>query len=100
MTPSRRYWCPTLTGGSPSTWHTFTEAWAKAHDIRDEDLARWAEEPRSKVTFDLEPDGSTVRLTVTHDGFAPGSEVVQAISQGWPEIISSLKTLLESGDPL
>ena len=59
-----------------------------------------AAEPLSQVTFDLEPDGAMVKLTVTHGGFQPGSAVLAGVSQGWPSILSSLKTLLETGAPL
>jgi len=59
-----------------------------------------AAEPRSTVTFDIEPAGDTVKLTVVHDGFQPGSAVLSSISEGWPELLSSLKTLLETGAPL
>jgi hypothetical protein len=53
------------------------------------------------VAYDLEERGSgVVRLTVTHDGFALGSRVLPAISEGWPAVLSSLKTLLETGSPL
>jgi hypothetical protein len=41
-----------------------------------------------------------MKLTVIHDGFEPGSTIVQMVSGGWPDVISSLKTLLEIGDPL
>ena len=41
-----------------------------------------------------------MKLTVIHDGFEPGSTMAQMVSVGWPEVISSLKTLLETGDPL
>jgi uncharacterized protein YndB with AHSA1/START domain len=82
------------------TWHTFTCEWADAYGISDEYLARVASEPRSKVTFDIEPDGEVVRLTVIHGDFEPGSAVLQGISEGWPSILASLKTLLETGDPL
>ena len=41
-----------------------------------------------------------VKLTVTHGGFQPGSAVLAGVSQGWPSILSSLKTLLETGAPL
>ena len=37
---------------------------------------------------------------VTHDGFAPGSAVLPAISEGWPAVLASLKTLLETGSSL
>jgi uncharacterized protein YndB with AHSA1/START domain/DNA-binding transcriptional ArsR family regulator len=80
------------------TWHTFTPEWAAACEVDEEVRARIAAEPRSKVTFELEEDGELVRLTVVHDGFEPGSTVVEMISGGWPRVLSSLKTFLETGD--
>jgi hypothetical protein len=47
------------------------------------------------VTFDIEPAGELVKLTVVHDGFDPGSTVLEGISAGWPRLLSDLKTLLE-----
>jgi uncharacterized protein YndB with AHSA1/START domain/DNA-binding transcriptional ArsR family regulator len=82
------------------TWHSFTPEFAKACGLDVEDVARAAEEPRSKVTFEIEPHGRTVKLTVVHGGFEPGSEVRESISQGWPELLSNLKTLLETGETL
>jgi hypothetical protein len=41
--------------------------------------------------------GATVKLTMTHDDFDEGSEVLRGVSNGWPAILSSLKSLLESG---
>jgi hypothetical protein len=41
-----------------------------------------------------------VKLTVVHDGFLAGSQVLQGVSSGWPAVLASLKTLLETGDPL
>jgi hypothetical protein len=41
-----------------------------------------------------------VKLTVVHDGFRPGSTVFEGISEGWPRLLSDLKTLLETGVPL
>ena len=64
-------------------------------------LARIAGEPRSTVTFEIEPAGdAVVKLTVVHDGFGPGSTVAGMVSGGWPVVVASLKTLLETGDPL
>jgi DNA-binding transcriptional ArsR family regulator/uncharacterized protein YndB with AHSA1/START domain len=80
------------------TWHSFTPEWAETYDISDDYLARFAAEPRSKVTFEIEPRGEYVRLTVVHDGFEPGSAVLQSVTGGWPLVISGLKTLLETGD--
>lgn len=86
------------------TWHTFTPEWQeKARELVgfDQDfLQRIAAEPRSKVTFEIDDLGEMVRLTVTHDDFPVGSEVLPTISQGWPHILSNLKTLLETGDVL
>jgi hypothetical protein len=59
-----------------------------------------AAEPRSTVTFDLEPVGELVKLTVVHDGFDAGSAVLPGISEGWPRILADLKTLLETREPL
>jgi hypothetical protein len=41
-----------------------------------------------------------VKLTVLHNGFDPGSSVLEGITQGWPAILASLKTLLETGETL
>lgn len=83
------------------TWHTFTPEWAAAVGMDDATLARWRAEPRSRVTYDVEEAGQGVtKLTVTHDGFEPGSAVLPAISEGWPAVASSLKTLLETGSTL
>jgi DNA-binding transcriptional ArsR family regulator/uncharacterized protein YndB with AHSA1/START domain len=83
------------------TWHTFTPEWAAAHGFDEAVAAAWRAEPRSKVAFDIEETGNgVVKLTVVHDGFEPGSEVLQGIGSGWPAVIASLKTLLETGSPL
>lgn len=57
-------------------------------------------EPISKVSFSLEPFGKLVKLTVLHEGFAEGSKFLGAISNGWPAILSGLKSLLETGKVL
>jgi uncharacterized protein YndB with AHSA1/START domain len=57
-------------------------------------------ERHSRVTFDIETLGSMVRLTVTHDELEPGSDMQRSISQGWPRVLSSLKSMLETGRPL
>ncbi len=82
------------------TWHTFTDDWARAYGVDEDFRARAAAERRSKVTFDIEDLGSQVKLTVLHDDFDPGSVVLEGVSGGWPAILSSLKTLLETGDIL
>ncbi|EIV91486.1 metalloregulator ArsR/SmtB family transcription factor [Frankia sp. QA3] len=82
------------------TWHTFTPEFAAAFGFADEFLATVRAERRSRVVFDLEPVGRTVKLTVVHTDFDPGSTVLESISGGWPAILSNLKTLLETGQTL
>ncbi|MFI6297219.1 SRPBCC family protein [Nonomuraea sp. NPDC050790] len=82
------------------TWHTFTPEWAEGAGVSQETLAAISAEPRTKVSFDLEQVGETVKLTVIHDGFAPDSTLLGMISEGWPSVLSGLKTLLETGEPL
>ena len=82
------------------TWHTLSIELAEALDITAEAQERIAAEKRSKVTFDLEPHGDLVKLTVVHDGFEPDSTMISMISKGWPRVLSSLKTLLETGEDL
>src|SRR4051812_6309682 len=65
-----------------------------AEDMRD----RLAGEPQSKVTFELEPQGDMVKLTGVPDDL--GEVERSLVSQGWPNVLSSLKTLLETGEPL
>lgn len=57
-------------------------------------------EKTSRVTFDIKPYMDSVRLTVIHDELEPGSTMERDISLGWPAVLSSLKTILETGKPL
>ena len=83
------------------TWHTFTPEWAAEVGMDEATADTWRAEPRSRVSFDIEDAGhGVVRLTVVHDGFEPGSAVLRGISDGWPAVLASLKTLLETGTPL
>jgi len=80
-------------------WHSFTPELAERFGWDADFLAKVSAEPRSRVTFDLEPAGTgIVKLTVTHDGLGP--VVGESVSGGWPAVIASLKTMLETGDPL
>jgi uncharacterized protein YndB with AHSA1/START domain/DNA-binding transcriptional ArsR family regulator len=82
------------------TWHTITPEFAKAVDMSDEVFAKIADERRSKVTFDIEPVGQMVKLTVVHDGFEPGSTILGMVGEGWAHLLSDLKTFLETGETL
>ena len=81
-------------------WHTFTPELAVSIRLPDDAQERISAAPRSMVTLDIERLGDLVKLTVVHDGFEPGSVVASMVSEGWPPILSSLKTLLETGETL
>ncbi len=81
-------------------WHAFTPEWAEVQGFSDEFLARVSAERRSKVAFDIEPRGALVKLTVLHDDLDPGSRALESVSEGWPRVLSELKTLLETGEAL
>lgn len=69
------------------TWqnHMFAETNAEGH---------------SRLTYVLEAVGDEVKLTVTHEMERKDSQLIRMVSTGWPKILSSLKTLLETGAPL
>ena len=54
-------------------------------------------ERTSRVTFELEPRGNVVKLTVTHDDLDEGGKTLRDISGGWPLVMASLKSFLETG---
>lgn len=82
------------------TWHSFTPAWAEAVRLGHDVYERLARERRSKATFLIEPSGDTVKLTVTHDELEPDGLMKDMIGEGWPALLSSLKSLLETGEEL
>jgi uncharacterized protein YndB with AHSA1/START domain len=69
------------------TWHV------EFHEV-------FRRERPSRVTFEIEPIGNEVKLTVTHDDFDPGSKVLAAVANGWPLVLANLKSLIETGMPL
>lgn len=54
----------------------------------------------SRVTFDIDEYDNMVRLTVTHDELEAGGGMAKGISKGWPIVLSSLKSFLETGRPI
>ncbi len=54
----------------------------------------------SRLTYELEAKGDEVKLTVTHEMDRKDSKLIGKVSNGWPHILSSLKTLLETGESL
>lgn len=67
---------------------------------RNEFIPGLAEEGYSRCTFELETQGDAVRLTLTHESDVESSKVIAGVSQGWPVILSSLKSLLETGESM
>jgi len=65
---------------------------------RNEFMPELKAEGFSRMTYDIEPDGETVKLTVTHE--SEGEVFIEKVSGGWPKILSSLKSLLETGEAL
>jgi uncharacterized protein YndB with AHSA1/START domain len=53
---------------------------------------------QSRVTFEIEPVGGVCRLTVTHDELPP--DQLDDAASGWSSVLSSLKSLLETGKSL
>lgn len=73
--------------------HRLVITWAEPAD-------RLRRERHSRVTFEIESVDDMVRLTVTHDDLEPGSDMERKIAAGWPRVLSSLKSLLETGRAL
>ncbi|HSC46929.1 MAG TPA: SRPBCC family protein [Gammaproteobacteria bacterium] len=68
-------------------------SWGDAADA--EDVSR-----HSRVTIDIEPVGDMVRVTVAHEQLPAGSDMEKKIRNGWPRVLSSLKSFLETGRAL
>jgi uncharacterized protein YndB with AHSA1/START domain len=115
---TRQYWCNTTQESEwkpGTTWRIVTPDGRTAdsgeiiaiepqqrmvltwrHEL-DDDLRA---EGYSRLTYDLEQNGEAVKFTVTHTMDKSDSEFIQAIATGWPPILSSLKSLLETGQSL
>ncbi len=58
------------------------------------------ERDTSRVKFEIEAKGEVVKLNIVHDNFSAGSTMLGKISGGWPLVLSSMKSFLETGEPL
>jgi uncharacterized protein YndB with AHSA1/START domain len=67
---------------------------------RNEFMPDLKPEGYSRAVFELEPVGDSVKLTITHEIAIENSKLIEGVSQGWPHILSSLKSLLETGESL
>jgi uncharacterized protein YndB with AHSA1/START domain len=74
--------------------HRLVLTWARPKE--EDDSSR-----HSRVTFDIARDGEAgIRLTVTHEDLERDPQMLAGISGGWPRVLSSLKTFLETGRSL
>jgi uncharacterized protein YndB with AHSA1/START domain len=67
---------------------------------RNEFMPEVRAEGYSRLTYELEEQGDSVMLTVIHEMEKPGSKLIDKVSNGWPAILASLKSLLETGESL
>lgn len=67
------------------------------HVLYDEECKR---ERPSRVAFEIEPAGAVCKLTMIHDDFDGETKTYEGIREGWAPILCSLKTLLETGEPM
>ena len=67
---------------------------------RCEFLPELLAEGYSRMTYELEQHGDSMKLTVIHEMDIPDSKFIESVSSGWPSILSSLKSLLETGESL
>jgi uncharacterized protein YndB with AHSA1/START domain len=55
-------------------------------------------EGSSRCVYEIEPMGESVKLTLTHSIELPESRFIAAVADGWPMVLSNLKSVLETGD--
>jgi uncharacterized protein YndB with AHSA1/START domain len=67
---------------------------------RNELFPEMTAEGYSRLTYELEEKGDSVKLTVTHEMDKSDSKFIKAVSDGWPMILASLKSLMETGEAL
>jgi uncharacterized protein YndB with AHSA1/START domain len=67
---------------------------------RNEFRPELKEEGWSRCVMDIEPQGEMTKLTITHSIDRDESKFIVAVSGGWPKILSSMKSYLETGKPL
>jgi uncharacterized protein YndB with AHSA1/START domain len=69
-------------------------------------VLKWRNELRPELTaegyarcaIELEPQNGAVKLTISHTIERADSKLIEAVSGGWPRILSNLKSLLETGE--
>ena len=71
-----------------------------SHTFRVGRVGPMRDEGVSLVTYEIKENGPSIMLRVTHQGFPENSAVRNGVSNGWPAILSSLKSFIETGKPL
>ena len=115
---TRRYWAGTTQKSdwkTGSSWGAYTpdgRLWDTGEIIesdhpaklvltwRNEQFAEMKAEGFTKLTYELEESPLGIKLTLTHEINVADSKIIRATSQGWPMVLASLKTMLETGTPL
>jgi len=68
---------------------------------RNEFMPDLKAEGYTRCTIEIEPQGDVMKLSVTHEAEKQGAnKFIDAVSGGWPQILASLKSLLETGKAL
>ena len=70
------------------------------HEWRSTWDPEMAEEPASRVTWEIEEQDGVSMLTVVHDQLEGAPKTAAGVAGGWMRVLSGLKTLLETGEPL
>lgn len=115
---TRQFWCNTTQESEwkpGATWKILMPdgAVADSGEVVEIDphrrlVLKWRNEFRpelkaegySRLTYQLEPERKSVKLTVIHEMEKERSKFIEAVSSGWPHILASLKSLLETGESL
>src|SRR5262245_37086141 len=115
---TRQYWCETWQESEwkpGASWRIMTPGGrvADSGEIRELEphrrmVLRWRNEllpelhaeADSCLTYETEQQDDSVELTIIHEIEKPDSKFIQSVSNGWPAILSSLKSLLETGESL
>ncbi|QDT54265.1 hypothetical protein Pan44_22930 [Caulifigura coniformis] len=67
---------------------------------RNEFIPELKAEGHSRLTYELEPVGESVKLSIFHEIDRPDSKLIATMSEGWPHVFASLKSLIETGESL
>jgi uncharacterized protein YndB with AHSA1/START domain len=115
---TRRYWAGTTQKSdwkAGSSWGAYTpdgRLWDTGEILesdypaklvltwRNEHFPEMKAEGFTRLTYELEEVKLGIKLTLTHEIDVEGSKIIAATSQGWPSVLASLKSFLETGTPL